>query len=74
MELVRLSEICAKRVTFFLEGGYDIPALSEVVAGVVGAIRGVDVPLEFTDVFDDGCLGRNAIERCRRNASEHWDL
>lgn len=74
MELVRLSEICANRVTFFLEGGYDVPALSEVVAGVVGVLRGVDVPLEFTDVSDDSCLGRNAIEQCRKNASEHWDL
>ncbi len=73
-ELVRLSEICAKRVTFFLEGGYDIPALSEVVAGVIGVFKGVDVPLEFTNVSDDSCLGRDAIERCRKNASEHWDL
>lgn len=73
-ELLRLSEICGRRVTFFLEGGYDIPALSETVAGVVGAIESVEVPLEFTDMVDNSCLGRNVIERCRRNASEYWDL
>ncbi len=74
MELVRLSESCAKRLTFFLEGGYDVPALSEVVTGVVGVLRGVDIPLEFREVLDNSCLGRIAIERCRTNASEHWDL
>lgn len=73
-ELVRLSEICGKRITFFLEGGYDVPALSEVVAGVVGSFRGVDVPMEFTDIVDNSCLGRGTIEHCRRNASEYWDL
>jgi acetoin utilization deacetylase AcuC-like enzyme len=73
-ELVNLSEICGNRITFFLEGGYDIPALSEVVAGVIGSFRGVDVPLEFTDIVDNSCLGRGTIERCRRNASEYWDL
>jgi len=73
-ELLRLSEICGRRATFFLEGGYDVPALSEVVAGVVGAMEGTDVPLEFTDIVDNSCLGRGMIERCRRNASEYWDL
>ena len=74
IELLRLSEICGKRITFFLEGGYDIPSLSEVVAGVIGAFDGVDVPLEFTDLVDNSCLGRRSIERCRRNASAHWNL
>ena len=73
-ELLRLSGKCGKRLTFFLEGGYDIPALSETVAGVVGLLEGVEVPVEFTDVIDDSCLGRDAIERSRRNASEYWNL
>ena len=72
--LIGLSKICDGRITFMLEGGYDVPALSEVVAGVVGAMSGVEVPLEFTDIVDNSCLGRSVIERCRRNASEYWDL
>ncbi len=73
--LIELSRrICRGRMTFMLEGGYDVPALSEVVAGVVGAMSGVEVPLEFTDIVDNSCLGRSAIERCKRNASEYWDL
>mgnify|MGYP001025982999 FL=1 len=65
---------CGGRTTFMLEGGYDIPALSEVVAGIVGAMEGVEVPLEFTDIVDNSCLGRGTVERCMRNASEYWDL
>ncbi|MDH3365423.1 MAG: histone deacetylase [Thermoplasmata archaeon] len=73
-ELLKFSMQCGKRLTFFLEGGYDVPALSEVVAAIVGAINGVDVPLEYTDIIDNSCLGRGAIDRCTRNASEYWDL
>jgi len=73
-ELVKLSEICDKRITFMLEGGYDIPALSEVVAGVIGATEGVEVPQEFTDVIDNSCLGRPTILRCKSIASQYWDF
>jgi acetoin utilization deacetylase AcuC-like enzyme len=73
-ELVALSEICDNRITFMLEGGYDIPALSEVVAGAIGATEGVDVPQEFTDVVDSSCLGRPTILRCKSIASQYWDF
>jgi acetoin utilization deacetylase AcuC-like enzyme len=72
--LMELSKRFGGRVTFMLEGGYDVPSLSEVVAGIVGAMSGVEVPLEFTDIVDNSCLGRGVIERCKRNASEYWDL
>ncbi len=42
--LMELSKRFGGRVTFMLEGGYDVPSLSEVVAGVVGAMKGVEVP------------------------------
>jgi acetoin utilization deacetylase AcuC-like enzyme len=73
-QLLKVSEECGNRLTFFLEGGYDVPALSEVVAAIVGTMRGIDTPLEFTDIIDNSCLGRGMIERCARNASEYWDL
>ena len=73
-ELIELSKICGNRVTFMLEGGYDVPALSEVVAGVIGKVRGVDVPLEFTDMVDNSCLGRNTIVRAKQIHSKYWKL
>jgi len=74
MELVKLAKICGGRITFMLEGGYDIPALSEVVAATVGGTERVDVPLEFTDIMDNSCVGRANILRCKQVASEYWKL
>jgi len=73
-ELMKLSKICGGRITFFLEGGYYVPALSEVVAGMIGHARGVDVPLEFSDVMDNSCLGRDVIAKCMRVAARYWRL
>jgi len=74
-ELIKLSrKLCGGRITFMLEGGYDVPALSEVVAGVVGSTVGVDVPLEYTDITDSSCLGRGTILRSRQVISKYWKL
>ena len=73
-ELLKFSKESGGRVTFFLEGGYDVPALSEVVAGIVGAFDGIDIPLDFTEIMDDSCLGRSTIDQCARNSSDYWNL
>lgn len=74
-ELINLSKrLCGGRATFMLEGGYDVPALSEVVAAVVGSTHGVDVPLEYTDIIDNSCLGRGTIMRCKQVISKYWRL
>ena len=73
-ELLTYSKECERRATFLLEGGYDVPALSEVAAGIVGAFDDIDTPLEYTEIMDNGCAGRSAIERCVANLSEYWDL
>lgn len=72
--LIDMAKDCDGRITFMLEGGYDVPALSEVVAGVVGLMEGVEIPMQYTDVIDNSCLGRGIIERCARTVSEYWDL
>jgi len=74
VDLIKLSSICGNRITFMLEGGYNVPALSEVVAGVIGSTQGVDVPMDFTDVMDNSCLGRGAISRSKQILSGYWDL
>jgi acetoin utilization deacetylase AcuC-like enzyme len=73
-ELIKLGKMCNDRVTFMLEGGYNIPALAEVAAATIGMAEGVEVPLEFTDMIDMSCLGRPTIMRCRQLASKYWKL
>jgi len=74
MELIKLAKMCGGRTTFMLEGGYDIQALSEVVAATIGETEGVDVPLNFTDMMDNSCVGRANILRCKQIASQYWKL
>lgn len=74
LDLVKLASMCGNRITFMLEGGYDVPALAEVVACTIGATRGKDVPLLYTDVIDNSCQGRAAIECTRKILSEYWSL
>lgn len=73
-ELFKLGKMCNNRVTFMLEGGYHVPALSEVVAATIGKTEGVEVPLDFNDMIDMSCLGRPAINRCRQLAAKYWKL
>lgn len=74
-ELLKLSKkMCGGMITFMLEGGYDVPALSEVVAAVIGKADGVEVPLEFTDMIDNSCLGRGTIIRCKQAMADYWSL
>lgn len=73
-ELFKLANACNNRITFMLEGGYHIPALSEVMAAMIGSTQGVEVPLEFTDMIDNSCLGRGVILRCKQVASKYWKL
>lgn len=73
-ELMKLAKMCGGRITFMLEGGYNIQALSEVVAATVGEAEGVDVPLEFTDIIDNSCVGRANVLLCKKYASQYWKL
>lgn len=73
-ELMKLARMCNNRITFMLEGGYDVPALSEVMAAIIGTTVGIDVPLDFTDIMDNSCLGRDVVARCRQIASKYWKL
>lgn len=73
-ELFKLAKVCDNRITFMLEGGYDVPALSEVWAALIGLPAKIDVPLEFTDMTDNSCLGRGVILQCKRAASRFWKL
>ncbi len=74
VDMLNLGKMCRNRITFMLEGGYNIPALSEVTAATIGKMEGVEVPLEFTDMIDMSCLGRPTIMRCRQLASKYWKL
>ncbi|MCK4614761.1 MAG: histone deacetylase [Thermoplasmata archaeon] len=61
-------------VAFMLEGGYDIPALSETVGGIVALARGKDIPLTFDEKRDTKAYGRRDVEDTFRVQKEYWNL
>ena len=62
------------RVSFVLEGGYDLPALAEVCAGTYAQIRGESVPLQYTEGRDEEGRGRQVVERVKKVHAAYWDL
>ena len=67
-------DLCSGGVAFVLEGGYHIPALSEVVGGIVGLARGVEVPVRFTEVRDSRQHGRPDVMRAVSIQRRYWNL
>ncbi|MDD9933935.1 MAG: histone deacetylase [Myxococcales bacterium] len=59
------------RIAFMLEGGYDLGALQQSVAGVASALKG-----ERLELPDDACgpAGQQAVERTRRALAGKWQL
>ena len=67
-------ELCGGGVAFALEGGYDIPALSETVGGIVAQARGRETPVRFTEIRDDHEHGRPDVMNVVGIQKKYWNL
>jgi acetoin utilization deacetylase AcuC-like enzyme len=67
-------ECCGSRLAVFLEGGYNLHALAEVVGGAISHSQGVEPQLQYDDVFDTEALGVEWLERVRNVQSHYWHL
>ncbi|MCE5230452.1 histone deacetylase [bacterium] len=56
------AELCDGRVAYFLEGGYHLDSLSEIIAAAVGRASGRKVKLKFTDVKDTAGTAAGVID------------
>ncbi len=65
-------KLCGGKIAFFLEGGYHLNSLAEIIAGISALTEGKELKLEHTSVYDDNCLGRQAVERTKRALQDHW--
>jgi acetoin utilization deacetylase AcuC-like enzyme len=59
---------------YFLEGGYNIDALAEVVWGTHEGFSGRSIPYAFDQVADADCLGKPVIDRVVKLQGKHWKL
>lgn len=70
----RLISISKGKCTFMLEGGYDVPALAEVIAGLVGIFETKDVKLKFNEVIDKEGTGRDIVKKVVEVQKRYWKL
>ncbi len=64
-------ELCGGRISYMLEGGYHIPSLAEIIAGMVS-----DEPmnLEFTKNIDKNKKGEESVLDTTNALHRYWDL
>ncbi len=67
-------ELCEGRFAVFLEGGYDLEALSEVVAGIIAMFKGREIQMEFIDILDTIGVGKDAVESAKEAHRPYWNL
>ncbi len=67
-------EKCENRIAFFLEGGYNLQALAEVVGGAISAIHGQDISTHYNEALDTNILGNDWMERAIATQRKHWEL
>lgn len=65
---------CSNRIAFFLEGGYDLESLGEVVSYTVGRFENREIELKYTEVRDAKCQEREAIEDVVKIQKNFWKL
>ena len=73
--LIKLSKkICQAKVAFFLEGGYDVHVLAEIVTAIMATFNNHDFELEFTDKIDRDSIGEGVVENVIEIHKSYWDL
>ncbi len=67
-------KLCEGRISFYLEGGYHLGALADMVAGIVGKFYDIETPIFFSEIYDLDILGKETIERVKEIQSGYWKL
>jgi acetoin utilization deacetylase AcuC-like enzyme len=69
-------ELCGGSISFFLEGGYNVEALADIVAGTVSAFGTGKrtVELLFPESEDDRASGAGTVDRVVKLHKKYWDL
>ncbi len=71
----RLSDkLCDSRLAYFLEGGYNVEALAEIVTGIIASFSNKKIELEFTEDYDTEQRGEQVVEEVQEIQSKYWDL
>lgn len=67
-------EKCSGRIAFFLEGGYDVDVLAEIITHTVGMFDFRSTPLKFNDVEDKDCVEKRDLTSILQFQKNYWKL
>jgi acetoin utilization deacetylase AcuC-like enzyme len=67
-------KLCEGRISFYLEGGYHLGALADLIAGIVGKFYDIETPIFFSEIYDLDIIGKETIERVKEIQSGYWKL
>jgi acetoin utilization deacetylase AcuC-like enzyme len=65
---------CDNRISFMLEGGYNLKALAEVFSGIIGEEAGKKIDFEYSDVHDTECVGKDIVKSVVEIQSGYWKV
>jgi acetoin utilization deacetylase AcuC-like enzyme len=65
---------CNGRIAFFLEGGYEVEVLSEIITHTVGLFEGKKTPLRFNEVEDKDCVEKRNLSSMLQLQKNYWKL
>jgi acetoin utilization deacetylase AcuC-like enzyme len=68
------SNICGNKISFFLEGGYNVQALAEVVGCTMAHASGQELETRYNEVSDVEAVGRDWVECALKTQKEFWKL
>lgn len=68
------NDLCKGRIAYFLEGGYNVDALAEVLTGIVASFEGKTTKYTLNDVSDKDCEGKGAVDKEAETLKGVWKL
>jgi len=72
---IKLSkDLCQSRIAFFLEGGYDLNSLAEIVNAIVANFNNNKYELQYTEQLDRDCAGENVVDKVVEVQKNYWEL
>jgi acetoin utilization deacetylase AcuC-like enzyme len=67
-------KLCDNKLSYFLEGGYNVDALAEIVTGILASFDNNKIDLGFTETYDKKRKGEGVVEKVLEIQSKYWDL
>jgi acetoin utilization deacetylase AcuC-like enzyme len=66
--------LCKNRTGVYLEGGYNVNAQAEIIAGIVAGFEGKDIEYDYTEKRDVDCRGKRVVDKVADSLKDHWQL